>query len=161
MHIKKTRHTFSDGTVKTQITLVESYRPGKGMNPRTRTIKDYGYLEDQKDPEKFLADLNSYVQEQRQSNQKISLSIDMDKLINDPSNRDLNYSPFVLKQLYDQLNIPAFFAEQRRSRAKYDLNSILCYLTCMKIVFPDSKRATYMDLDHIFWMHASFNLPDI
>ena len=78
MHIKKTRHTFSDGTVKTQITLVESYRPGKGMNPRTRTIKDYGYLEDQKDPEKFLVDLNSYVQEQRQSNQKISLSIDMD-----------------------------------------------------------------------------------
>ena len=54
MHIKKTRHTFSDGTVKTQITLVESYRPGKGMNPRTRTIKDYGYLEDQKDPEKFI-----------------------------------------------------------------------------------------------------------
>ena len=161
MHIKKTRHTFSDGTVKTQITLVESYRPGKGMNPRTRTIKDYGYLEDQKDPEKFLADLNSYVQEQRQSNQKISLSIDMDKLINDPSNRDLNYSPFVLKQLYDQLNIPAFFAEHRHSRAKYDLNSILCYLTCMKIVFPDSKRATYMDLDHIFGMDASFNLQDI
>ena len=50
MHIKKTPHTFADHSVKTQISIVESYRPGKGMNPRTRTIKDYGYREEQEDP---------------------------------------------------------------------------------------------------------------
>ena len=70
MHIKKTPHTFADRSVKTQISIVESYRPGKGMNPRTRTIKDYGYLEDQEDPEKFLADLQKIVDEQRKSSQK-------------------------------------------------------------------------------------------
>ena len=75
MHIKKTPHTFADHSVKTQISIVESYRPGKGMNPRTRTIKDYGYLEDQKDPEKFLADLQKIVDEQRKSSQKISLNV--------------------------------------------------------------------------------------
>ena len=161
MHIKKTKHTFADGSVKHQITLVESYRPGKGMNPRTRTIKDYGYLEDQEEPEKFLAELQNTVDEQRKSDQKISLSIDMDKLINDPSNRDLNYGSFIVKQIYDQLNIPAFISKHRKSKAKYNLNDILCYLTCMKIIFPDSKRATYMDIDHIFGMNANFNLQDV
>lgn len=161
MHIKKTSHTFADGSVKTQISLVESYRPGKGMNPRTRTIKDYGYLEDQKNPEKFLSDLQNSIDEQRKSTQKIPLSIDMNKDINDPTNRDLNYGPYILKQLYDQLNIPKFIKENRNSKAKYDLNAILCYLTGMKIIFPDSKRATYMDIDHIFGMDASFNLQDI
>ena len=161
MHIKKTPHTFADHSVKTQISIVESYRPGKGMNPRTRTIKDYGYLEDQEDPEKFLADLQKIVDEQRKSSQKISLNIDMNKNINDATNRDLNYGPYILKQLYNQLHIPEFIKKNRDSRAKYDLNDILCYLTGMKIIFPDSKRATYMDIDHVFGMDASFNLQDI
>ena len=161
MHIKRTPHTFADGSIKTQITLVESYRPGKGMNPRTRTVKDYGYLEDRDKPEEFLSELQNYVEEQRKSSQKISLSIDMNKSINDPSNRDLNYGPFIIKQLYDQLHIPEFLKSHRSSKAKYDLNAILCYLTGMKIIYPDSKRATYMDIDHIFGMDSSFNLQDI
>ena len=161
MHIKRTPHTFADGSIKTQITLVESYRPGKGMNPRTRTVKDYGYLEDRDKPEEFLSELQNYVEEQRKSSQKISLSIDMNKSINDPSNRDLNYGPFIIKQLYDQLHIPEFLKSNRSSKAKYDLNAILCYLTGMKIIYPDSKRATYMDIDHIFGMDSSFNLQDI
>lgn len=161
MHIKKTKHTLANGKVRTQITLVESYRPGKGMNPRTRTIKDYGYLEDQQDPDQFLSELQKIVLDQRQSEQKTSVEIDMDKLINDATNKDLNYSPFVIKQLYEQLNIPAFIKLRRHSKAKYDLNAILCYLVTMKIVFPDSKRATYMDIDHIFGMDASFDLQDI
>lgn len=161
MHIKRTLHKFADGSVKTQITLVESYRPGKGMNPRTRTIKDYGYLEDQEKPKAFLSDLQQYVEEQRKASQKISLSIDMNKAINDSSNRDLNYGPFIIKQLYEQLHIPEFLKDNRISKAKYDLNAILCYLTGMKIIFPDSKRATYMDIDHVFGMDHSFNLQDI
>ena len=80
MHIKKTKHKFADGSVKTQIALVESYRPGKGQNPRTRTIRDYGYLEAQEDPDRFLAELQQYVKEQREANQKIALNIDMNDL---------------------------------------------------------------------------------
>ena len=161
MHVKKTKHHFADGSLKTQITVVESYRPGKGMNPRTRTIKDYGYLEDHDDPERFLAELNASIKEQRKSGEKISLSIDMDKSIDDPSNRDLNYAPFMLKQIYDQLKIPAFIKSHRNSKAKYDLNAILYYLTAMKIIYPDSKRATYMSIDHVFGIENTFDLQDI
>lgn len=100
MHIKKTKHTFADGSKKTQITLVESYRPGKGMNPRTRTIQDYGYLEDQTDPEAFLDTLQKMVADHRKANEKISLTIDVDKPINDPTNRDLRFGPYIVKQIY-------------------------------------------------------------
>ena len=161
MYIKKTRHPLANGTVKTQITLVESYRPGKGKPAKTRTVKDYGYLENQKDPEKFLADLQKVVDESRRSNRKLTITIDTNKLINDPSNRDLNYGPFIIRQIYDQLGIPGFIKSNRSSRAKYDLNAILCYLTGMRIIFPDSKRSTYMDIGHMFGFEASFDLQDI
>jgi hypothetical protein len=78
------------------------------MNPRTRTIKDYGYLEDQKNPQEFLESLQKIVQDHRKANEKISLTIDVDKPINDPSNRDLKYGPFIIKQIYNQLHIPEF-----------------------------------------------------
>lgn len=161
MHIKKTKHTFANGSIKTQIALVESYRPGKGMNSRTRTIKDYGYLEDKPDPEGFLDELQSIVNEARRTNQKVALQIDMNMLLNDPANRDLIYGPAIIRRIYEQLHIPEFIKANRKSKAQYDLNAILCYLTCMKIVAPDSKRSTYMDIDHVYGMDASFKLQDI
>lgn len=161
MYIKKTKHTLADKSVKTQITLVESYRPGKGMGARTRTLKDYGYLEDKKDPNRFLAELEAEVEKYRKANQKIELTINMNKPINDPSNKDMNYGPYIIKQIYDQLRIPEFLKENRNSRAQYDLNAILCYLTGMKIIYPDSKRATYMSIDHVYGMDASFDLQDV
>ena len=34
--------------------VVEGYRPGPGMPTKQRTIRDFGYLEDQEDPEAFI-----------------------------------------------------------------------------------------------------------
>ena len=48
--IKKDKIKKKDGTVKTYIRVVESYRPGPNMNAKQRTIKSFGYLEDQEDP---------------------------------------------------------------------------------------------------------------
>jgi hypothetical protein len=86
------------------------------------------------------------------SGQQFELKIDTDRLINNPSNRDLNFGVLIIKKLYEQLKIPEFIRTHRHSKAKYDLNAILCYLTCMKIIFPDSKRATYMDSKHVYGM---------
>lgn len=41
--------------IKTHVRVVEGYRPGKGMPTKQRTIKSFGYLEDQEDPEAFMA----------------------------------------------------------------------------------------------------------
>ena len=161
MFIKKSRHKFADGSIKTQVTLAETYRPGKGLAPKTRVLKNCGYLEDQADQEGFLHDLEAMVDQSRKSNKQFELKIDTDRLINNPANRDLNYGVFILRKLYETLNIPDFIRTHRASKAKYDLNAILCYLTCMKVIFPDSKRATYMDSKHVYGMDVSFDLQDV
>jgi len=44
-----------DGVMKTHVRVVEGYRPGPGMPTKQRTIRSFGYLEDQEDPEAFMA----------------------------------------------------------------------------------------------------------
>ncbi|WP_037591468.1 hypothetical protein, partial [Sporomusa ovata] len=43
------------GVIKTHIRVVEGYRPGPGMPTKQRTIRSFGYFEDQPDPEAFMA----------------------------------------------------------------------------------------------------------
>ena len=49
--IRKDKKTFKDGSVKTQIRVTEGYRPYPNASPKQRTVKSFGYLEDQADPE--------------------------------------------------------------------------------------------------------------
>ena len=57
--ITKDKHTFADGSVKTQVRVRQTYRPYPGAGAKRRTIKDFGYLEDQEDPEAFWASVNA------------------------------------------------------------------------------------------------------
>jgi len=43
------------GMTRTQVRVVESYRPGAGLSPKQRTVKDFGCLEYQQDPDAFMA----------------------------------------------------------------------------------------------------------
>ncbi len=52
--------TLKDGTVKTFVRVMESYRPGPGMESTKRTLKSFGYLEDQPDPEAFTREVEAY-----------------------------------------------------------------------------------------------------
>jgi len=52
--IKIDKRTNKDGAQRTQVRVVEGYRPGPGMPTKQRTIKNFGYLEDQEDPEAFM-----------------------------------------------------------------------------------------------------------
>lgn len=47
--IKKKINTFKDGTFKTNVRVMISYRPGPGQNPKQKTIKNFGYMEDYPD----------------------------------------------------------------------------------------------------------------
>ena len=47
--------TKRGGVVKTHVRIVEGYRPGLGMPTKQRTIKSFGCLEGQGDPETFMA----------------------------------------------------------------------------------------------------------
>ena len=57
--IRKDKKTFKDGTVKTQIRVTEGYRPYPNSSPKQRTVKSFGYLEDQTDLEAFWNEVNA------------------------------------------------------------------------------------------------------
>ena len=52
--VKKDKRIDSKGRTRTQIRVVEGYRPGAGMPTKHRTIKDFGCLEDQSDQDAFM-----------------------------------------------------------------------------------------------------------
>ena len=57
--IRQEKRRLANGTVKTQVRVVQSYRPYPGKPPKHRTIKNFGYLEDQNDTEKFWKEVNA------------------------------------------------------------------------------------------------------
>ena len=161
MFVKLTKHKKKDGSIKTQIQLVESYRPYKGAKPKQRCIENYGYLEDQKDPEAFLLKLREEVK--KISKEKlISIAIDTNKKIDDISNRDLNFGPSLLDNIYDLLKLDKTIDGLRDSKAEYDLKKIFRFLIKMQVIRPDSKRSLFMDIDHIYDnSHNDFDIHHI
>lgn len=74
--IRRTVFRRADGTVRTQIRVMQAYRPYPGHNPKQRTIKDFGYLEDQTDLESFWAEVNACNDSlQKQKSQTISIPV--------------------------------------------------------------------------------------
>ena len=58
--IRKDSRVYKSGAVKTQVRVVEGYRPGPGCPPKQRTLKNFGYLEDQEAPVAFMAMVREY-----------------------------------------------------------------------------------------------------
>jgi transposase len=161
MYIRKTKHKHADGSVWTQVQLVEGYRPGPGMNPKHRVVRNCGYLENQKNPDAFLAKLQREVDAARDQRQPIAVSLNPNKTVNGEDNRDMNYGPFLLEGIYRQLKFHEFFMKNRDSKAQYDLEAIFKYLLMMQVINPDSKRSEYMDIEHIYQADRSFEIHDI
>lgn len=56
--IRKDKYKFANGTYKTQIRVTEGYRDSKTGKAKQKTIKSFGYLEDQDDQDSFMKKLN-------------------------------------------------------------------------------------------------------
>lgn len=161
MQLKLTKHVRADGSPRTQVHVVEGYRPSPGANPKQRIVRNYGYLEDQENPKEFLAGIKAEIEENRKQKKQIDLKFDSGRGINDPANRDLYYAPFLLEILYRKLELEEFFKKHRTSKAEYDLNAIFKYLVSMRCMNADSKRTTYANLEHVYLADKSFMLEDI
>ena len=159
MQIKLDKHKRKNG-IRTQIRLVEGYRPAPGASPKQRLVENLGYLEDKENPELFLAKLRARVAEMNQS-PSTTLNIDLDMKNRDKRNVSQNYGYIFIEKIYNLLRIPQFFVQRRNSRATYDLNGIFFFLTTMRILEPDSKRATFMGSQNLYMKKFDFALADI
>jgi transposase len=161
--IRKDLKTFKDGSVKTQIRVVEGYRPGPGLPPKQRTIKDFGYLEDNENQEEFMAVVAEF---------NASFKKDVSLRIEVPSNAKMycgtnrrhNYGYKFLEAVYDKLEIGAFiddYVKKNRLKNEYSPAYIFKFLILTRVLFPDSKRASCQLKDNFYGLKMDFTLQDI
>ena len=161
--IRKDKKIHKGGIVKTQIRIVEGYRPGPGLAPKQRTIKSFGYLEDQIDQEKFMAEVAEF-----DANSKKNASPRMDvpstaKMYSE-GNRRLNYGYKFLEAVYNQLEIDQFIKAQvktRKIRGENSFESIFKFLVLLRILSPDSKRASCQLKNNFYEINTEFTLQDV
>ncbi len=156
--IKKDKKVFPDGTTKTYIRVMESYRSGPGKESRKRTLKSFGYLEDQPDPEAFMREVEAYDSDPSNREQ-----ISSNKMYSG-QNRLYNYGYKYLESVYEMLGIPEFIRQYENSgrfRGKYCLEEIFRLLVLLRLLAPDSKRASAQRQGAFYGWEPQIELPHV
>lgn len=162
--IKIDKRTNADGSPRTQVRVVEGYRPGPGLPTKQRTIRDFGYLEDQDDPEAFMAKVKAFNAHYREENVPLRIEATGTARMYCEENRRQNYGYQFLAAVYDRLGIDSFirgFEKSHSFRGEYALSDIFKFLVLARILHPDSKRATFQMKDGFYGMRTDFTLPDV
>ncbi|MDO4549417.1 MAG: IS1634 family transposase [Clostridia bacterium] len=159
---KDIRH-FADGSAKTWVRVVEGYRPAPGKAPKQRTIKSFGYLEDQDDPEAFMELVRSFDEEQRRD-APIQIEVSSNVRMYGTENRKQNYGYKYLEAIYNRLEIDAYirrYEKNSKFRGTYSLGNIFKFLVLYRILAPDSKRATCQISNQPYGFETNFTLKDV
>lgn len=156
--IRKDIRKYKYGT-RTEIRVVEGYRDEKGK-VKQKTIKTFGYLEDQSDPDSFMKMVEDY-----NDNYKKAKRIKLERPTNilfheDPGNIEYNYGYRFLEAIYEKLDIESFF-KSVNFKGEYSLNEIFKFLTFQRILNPDSKRATFQNIQSFYKYYDDYTLDDL
>jgi len=161
--IKRDKH-IRGGVAKTQIRVVESYRPGAGQNPKMRTIRAFGYLEDQEDQTAFMAMVEEFNRNYKAENTPLRIEAESTARMYSSENRRMNYGYKFLESVYDFLDINRFIAEHLRAsgfKGTYAAAEIFKFLVLLRILSPDSKRASFQMKDGFYGLNTDFDLQDV
>lgn len=161
--IRKDKKTFKDGTVKTQIRVTEGYRPFPNASPKQRTVKSFGYLEDQADLEAFWKEVNA-CNDSLKKKRDLRIEIPVSEMMYSDNNRLLNYGYKFPESVYHLLEIDSFINDYQKHsgfRGKYSLNEVFRYLVMDRILYPSSKREAASRLLNYYGLQSEFELPGI
>lgn len=161
--IRKDKKTFKDGSIKTQIRVTEGYRPYPNSSPKQRTVKSFGYLEDQADPDAFWKEVNACNDSLKQK-RDLRIEIPVSEMMYSENNRLLNYGYKFPESVYRLLGIDTFLDQYQKTsgfRGKYSLNEVFRYLVMDRILYPSSKREAASRLRNYYGLNSEFELPDI
>jgi transposase len=151
------------GVIKTHIRVVEGYRPGPGMPTKQRTIRSFGYLEDQADPKAFMAMVEEF-DANFKNDVPLRIEVASNALMYGEENRRQNYGYKFLEAVYNLLEINSFikcYEKSHRFRGEYSPGDIFKFLVLARILHPDSKRASCQIKDGFYGMRTDFTLPDV
>jgi len=152
------------GQILTWVGVVEGYRPAPGAPPKQRTIKSFGYLEDQSDPVAFMAEVKEFNASYKDRDVPLHIEAEGTARMYSEENRKQNYGYKYLEAVYDMLGIGKFInanLTESKFRGEYSPTDIFKFLVLLRILSPDSKRASFQMKDGFYGMNTNFDLPDI
>jgi transposase len=162
MFIKYERKTLASGKVRTYVRVVEGYRDNVGIS-RIRNIKNYGYLEDQENKEVFVSNIKKDIlllEESFKSDITIKIRKE-DNTNNSEYNKIFNYGYRYLESVYDSLHIDEFLDNYQNTineKLTYNLKDVFKFYCIERILSPDSKRASFNNIDSYYLKNYNFSL---
>ena len=152
------------GNILTWVGVVESYRPGGGAQPKQRTIKSFGYLEDQADPITFMKTVEEFNASYRTEAPELKVEFEVSSKMYSAENRRQNYGWKYLSSVYDMLSIDSFigkYIKDNNIQVGYKPSEIFKYLVLSRILNPDSKRASCQMKNGLYEMTTDFTLQEV
>ena len=104
--IRYDKHKRKDG-IKTQVRVVEGYRVNGRI--KQKTIKDFGYLEDQENKDEFVAIVKKFDEDYKKGKLLLKKNT-RKKFFEDNNSVKYNYGYKFLSAIYDSLKLDEFFS---------------------------------------------------
>lgn len=159
--IKKKVNKFKDGTFKTNVRVMVSYRPGPGQKPKQKTIKNFGYMEDYPNQEEFWEMVNAEDSKAKKGHgDDMVLIVPKNQKNNAESNRIYNYGFQFIETILKELRIDTFF-KAVEFKGKYSLYEIFSFLVYERIINPSSKRNNMRHIEYYYGKEFNFELYDV
>ena len=161
--IRKDKKLFKDGSIKTQVRVTEGYRPYPNSSPKQRTVKSFGYLEDQEDQAAFWKEVNA-CNDSLKKKRDLRIEIPVSEMMYTKNNRLLNYGYKFPEAVYRLLDISSFIQDYQKAsgfRGKYSLDQVFSYLVMDRILYPSSKREAASRLLNYYGAENDFELPQV
>ena len=157
--IRLDARTYKNGVVKTQVRIVDGYRD-ENNKPKQRTVKNYGYLEDQENPDEFLAKLRE-IDAQRKKEKRININtISSLPFYEDRGSASYLFGYKYLEAIYNEFHLEKVF-NNIDTKCEYNPNEIFKFLVIQRILNPDSKRATYQLVESLYNKKFTFSLDQV
>lgn len=158
--IRKDKHKFANGSIKTQIRVTEGYRDSKTGKVKQKTIKNFGYLEDNIDQDTFMAKVKEYDEQYKRNKRVIVNEVPSKPFYEDVSSETFNFGYRFLETIYDSLKLDEVL-NTVEYRGTHSLNDMFKFLVLERILNPDSKRATYQLIDKFYSKRYDFSLYEL
>lgn len=162
MYLKK---STSKKTGRTQLSIDTGYRDKDGKT-HSVVVKYLGYLDilekEYDDPIAHFKEVARQMTEEKKA-AETPIRLELNKLERMTAGTDLrkNFGYLACSKIYHELGIHEFFANrQKRTGAKYNLNSVFRALVFSRVIAPDSKKGTFEALGKLF-DKCDFSLDDV
>lgn len=157
--IRKDKKIFADGTVKTQVRVTYGFRD-ENNKVKQKTIRSFGYLEDQPNPDEFLKEIEKFSKDYLKEKNVVLSNKSNAPFYENNSNIAKNFGYSFLASIYDSLKLEEFFSNYDFN-VRYDVNRLFKYLVINRLMNPDSKRATYQSYREYYGLNPGCSLQQL